>query len=330
MSLARTLVIPALLLPLCAAVARAQEAAVAPALSPLAARFDELLRRSSDGHSPTPEEIAALASTPMAVTAPDLKQALALIEQALDNPDVPVRTYTLTTLAALEDPPTAVPEPVAATPADPNAPTPPATVAPPPLGPSTYQSGLQKVLAPALPRIAAHLTEESQPNRLLTATILGGFLPNPPGAVYPPLLAYLKRDDGIGPVGLAVVQDLLQLGPLAPDTAAALSTYLRRSDQTVDSRANLIDALATSSNQSQSLNKTLLGFLDADDPSLRARVILSLPQMDLAPDVYADTKSRIDTLAANDQENPQIIRAAKAVAPCWTAPRMSTGCPIYP
>jgi hypothetical protein len=128
---------------------------------------------------------------------------------------------------------------------------------------------------------------------------------------------------------LAVVQDLLQLGPLTPDTATALSTYLRRSDQTADSRANLIDAIAASSNQSQSLNKTLLVFLDSDDPSLRARVILSLPQMDLAPDVFADTKSRIDTLAANDQENPQIIRAAKAVSPCWTAVHMATGCPVY-
>jgi hypothetical protein len=330
MNLVRLLLIPVLFLPPRGA-ASAQEAAPAAApLGPFAALFDQLLTRSSNGHSPTPEDIAALTSAPVAADGAALREALPLIEKALDNPDVPVRTYTLTALAALQDPPATAPEP-AAMPADPGAAAKPdtQTVAPPPVGPATYNASLQKVLGPAIPRIAAHLTEESQPNRLLTAAILGGFLPNPPSAVYPPLLAYLKRDDAVSAVGLAVVQDLLQLAPIGPDTAAAISTYIRRSDQTADARANLIDGIASAANQSQSLNKTLLVYLDADDPSLRARTILSLPQLDLSADVFADTKSRIDQLAANDGENLQVNKAAKAVSPCWTAVRMTSGCPVY-
>ncbi len=100
---------------------------------------------------------------------------------------------------------------------------------------------------------------------MLTATILGGFTPDPPTAVYPPLLAYLKRDDAIGPVGLAVVSDLLQIAPVNDATADAITRYLRRSDQTSDSRANLADMIATKPNQSQAVNKALLVISTPDE-----------------------------------------------------------------
>ena len=305
------------------------DAGTVPSIS-LSDRLTDLLQRSSDGHSPTPDDIAALTNQPAPTTPADLRRAIPLIEKALENPDGPVRTYVLTALVSLQSQQPAIPDPTPATaPADPNAPAQPEGKAAPPTGPATYKPDLLKLLTPEISKIAPHLTEELQPNRLLAATIFGGFTPNPPSAVYPPLLEYLKRDDAISPVGQAVVEDLLQLAPVTPATAAAISTYLRRSDQTADTRANLVDAIAAAPNQSQSLNQTVLALLDSDDPSLRARIILSLPALDLTPDAFADTKSRIATLATNDQENLQVINAAKAVSPCWTAVKMTTGCPVY-
>ncbi len=125
--------------------------------------------------------------------------------------------------------------------------------------------------------------------------------------MFPPLYAYLQRDDAIAGVGQNVVQDLLSSRPLSMDSAVAIGRYLRRRDQTPSSRVNLVDALSTSPNQSQPLNKTLLEYLDADDSSLRARLILSLPQLDLAPDVFADTRARVHTLAENANESLQVV-----------------------
>ncbi len=304
----------------CAPPAKTQESAS------LTARFTQLLLRASNGHSPTQEEINSLTVNAASFTSADLRQALPLIQKALNNADVPVRAYTLTTLVALQDPPSTSAE-TTLSPSD-SAPE-NKTVAPPPAGPSTYKPDFKTLLGPAVPEIAAHLTEESGPNRILAASVLGGFTPNPPAAVYPPLLAFLKRDDAVGPVGLIVVQDLLQLAPLSAQTSSAISAYLGRSDQTAQSRPNLVDAIASAPNQSQSLNRALLSFLDTDDANLRARVILSLPALDLSPDVFADTRSRVAGFASNDQENLQVISAAKAVASCWTATRMPTGCPVY-
>ena len=282
----------------------------APSLAP---RIAEVLHRASNGHSPAPEEIAPMATISQPA-APDLEACVPLLLKALENTDASVRTYALTTLTGLQT-----------TDAPPEAPT--SLPGTPPA--SAYKPEVSLLLAPAIPRLAAHLTEESPTNRALTASVLGGFSAAPPPSIFPPLYAFLKRDDAIGPIGLAVVSDLLQLGPISADTATAVAHFIRRSDQTPDSRANLADLIATKPNQSQSLNKSLLAYLDSDDPSLRARLILSLPQLDLAPDVFADTRARISQLAENTGENLQVINASKSVASCWTATRMLTGCPAY-
>lgn len=271
--------------------------------SPFAGLIAEYLRRDASGHSPSSDEISAMESLQPKPDAASIAEAMPYLLKALANPDIPLRTFALTAIAGLQDAPA---------------------------GSSAYQPNIAKALTPYIPQIAAHLTSEENPSdRLLTATILGSFTPNPPSAVYLPLLAYLRRDDAIGPVGLAVVSDLLQLGPVDDDTAAAITRYLHRSDQTSDSRANLADMIAARPNQSQAVNKALLQYLDSDDNSLRARVILSLPQLDLAADVFADTKSRIDRIAGDPSENLQVITAAKSVAPCWKEVKMASGCPVY-
>lgn len=277
--------------------------AAASAQTPtLTQRFTEVLHRAETGHSPTPEEMASTADPSQPVPdAASIADALPLILKAVDNADVQVRQYALLTLQSFR---TGDVNPV-------------------------YKGGVATTLAPAVPKIAPHLTEENTQNRLLTAIILGGFAPSPPATVYPPLTAYLKRDDAISPIGLNVVEDLLSLGPVSGDTAAAVSRYLRRSDQTSDSRSNLVDAIATQPNQSQAVNATLVGWMDSDDNSLRARVILSLPQLDLPADAFADARAKVGVLAQNDSENLQVVTAAKSIAPCWTAPHMSTPCPVY-
>ena len=290
--------------------------------SPFAGLIADYLRQDASGHSPTSDEIAAMATLKPAPDPASIREAMPYLMKALANPDIPLHAFALSAIIGLQTQPPPAQE-LTATQAAGTAPIPVAE-------PAAYKPEIAKILAPYIAPIAAHLTSEDQlPNRLLVTTLLGGFTPDPPTDVYDPLLAFLKRDDAPGPIGLAVVSDLLQIGPLSDATADAIAKFLRRSDQTSDSRANLADLIGTSPHQSQSLNKTLIGYLDSDDNSLRARVILTLPQLDLASDVFADTRSRVEQLAANSSENLQVITAAKSVAPCWTATKMASGCPVY-
>ena len=285
----------------------------------LTARLTEALQREGNGHSPTDEEIAAAAAAKLTPPAADVQASLPALTKVLANPDVPLRTLGLTLLASLEAPPDA---PAGAAPAGADAP--PAATQPPVL-----KSEIATALAPEIPQIAARLTDDLPANRLLAANILGGFAGNAPAAIFPPLYAYLKREDAPGPIGTAVVQDLLLLAPLSADSEAAIARFIHRADQTSDTRANLVDAIASSPNQTQGLNKSLIAFLGADDPSLRARVILSLPQLDLAPDVYTETHTRVAQLVDNTGESLEVVNAAKAVATCWTTVKMTSGCPVY-
>ncbi len=296
-----------------------------------AAQLTEMLQRGSSGHSPTPEEIQAVESESGLTDAAVAKQVVPLLTKALADPDVALRKYALAMMVGMQtlpDPPVAG---AGAAPSAAPGPAPAAKGANAPVSsaPASYKSAVAAAFAPLIGPLGQRLIDEDPDNRSLAATDLGGFAPEPPPAVYVPLLAYLKRDDAVGPIGLAVVGDLLQFGKVSDETAAAIGRYLHRTDQTTAARVELVEAIAARSNQSQAVNKSLLAYLDSDDGSLRARVILSLPQLDLAPDVFNAMKARVADIASGGQDALPVVNAAKAITTCWTQVKMTSGCPAY-
>lgn len=299
-------------------------------------QMKDMLTRAGSGHSPTPEEVRAVEAMPGLSDAKIAGDLQPLLQKALSNPDTAVRAFALAMLIGMQS----LPDQASPAPAMAKSPAgeAPATTAPSLVrsgsliaatGPAAYEAKIAQALTPLVPAVGHELTDDNADNRLLAANVLGGFIPQPPGAVYPLLLAYLKRDDAIGPVGLAVAGDLLQMGPLSEAQAQTIVRFLVRSDQTADTRANLVDAIASKVYQNKLVDTALLSYLDGDDDSLRARVILSLPLLDLTPEVYGAMKAKVDAFATGTQENPQVITAAKSVSPCWTQVKMAAGCPIY-
>jgi hypothetical protein len=305
----------------------------APEQPTVAAMMAEMLQRAGSGHSPTVDEVQTVEALPGVSSAEVAKQVEPLLVKALTHPDAAMRKYALAMLIGMQSLPDPAQANADAAGASAAAPAPqskgPATGVAAASGPAAYKSEVGKALTAAIPAIGAELTDEDQENRMLAVTDLGGFSPDPPSAVYVPLLAYLKRDDAVGQVGIAVVGDLLQIGPVSDETAAAIGKYLRREDQTNDSKANLVETIAGKPYQSKAVNQALLGYLSADDASLRARTILSLPQLDLSADAFADTKAKVADILAGGQENLQVVNAAKAVSGCWVQVKMIAGCPIY-
>ena len=298
----------------------------------LASQLTTMLHRNAGGHSPTEEEIRAV-ETESGVSDPKLaREAAPFLLASLSSADSAMRGYGLAALIGMQIAPDSesATEPERASQrshvVDGNAnnhsqraQTAPSTAA--------FEATVADVLAPLVPAIAARLIDDNPDNRSLAATVLGGFAATPPATIFPPLYGYLRRDDAIGQTGLTVVSDLLQLGHVSPQTASAVGKYLRRPDQTLAARTDLLEMIAAKPEQSQAVNQALVSYLDSDDEGLRSRVILSLPQLDLSPEVFAHFKARVAELAASNQDSLQVSNAAKAVTTCWTAVRITQGCP---
>lgn len=278
--------------------------------SPFAQLIAEYIRRDAAGRSPTQAEIAAMESLTPTPSPADIREALPQLLKAVESHDTPLRTFALTTFVGLGGPST-IPS---AKKSDDTTPI--------------FKPEVARTLLPAIPQVLTRLADEAPENRTLTVLFVACFTGHPPADLYPPLLAYLKTDAAVSSTGLGVTTALLSLGPISPDTAAALVKFMRRPDAR-DLRSEFVDIIPTAPNQSQEINAALVKYLDADDPALRARLILSLPQLDLAPGLFADTKARVTQLAESPNENLQVVTAAKAVGPCWTALKMPTGCPVY-
>jgi len=288
----------------------------------LAVHINEILDRAASGHSPANEEILA-AENDSGLTSGDIATALVpLLKRALSHPDAAVRQYGLALLVGIQALPDAK---ITQT----DRPAGKLSAADPSQGMSArYQADVAKALVPLIQILASRLTDDRFDNRELAATDLGGFAPNPPPSIFQPLLAFLQRDDAVGSVGLAVVSDLLNFGAVDAATADGITLYLQRTDQTAESRASLVEAIASKPNQSQKVNQSLTSFLDSDDPKLRARLILSLPSLDLSFDSFTQLKARVGEIAAvGSQDNPEVVSAARAVAVCWTVVKMEKGCP---
>ncbi len=293
-----------------------------PEQPPFVAQITEMLDRAASGHSPTSDEMMTVESEPGLTSGESATALLPLLKRALTHPDAAVRQYGLAMLVGIATLPTgngSSDEKTSAKP--PKADTPQGVTA-------HYQADVGKMLAPLIPILGARLTDEHMENRELAAVDLGGFAPNPPATAYAPLIGFLKRDDSVGAAGVAAVSDLLAFGPVSPETADEIIRYIRRTDQTAETRISLVGTIASKPNQNQKINQALAPFLDSDDPALRAHVILSLPLLDLSADAFTQLKARVEQIAAaGSNDNMEVVSAARAVAGCWTQVRMEKGCP---
>jgi HEAT repeat protein len=231
----------------------------------------------------------------------DIKDVLPDIMQAVDDKNPAVRTLALDSIVAIESR------------SNPD---------------HTLHGDALPLLEPEIPRIAAHLTDDDTHIRSTTASVLGGFVIKPPDAVFAPLIAFLKRDDAVGPVGSSVVFDLVRLGPQHAGVANAVIAFLSRPDQTTECLVGSIDAVAHAQTHSEEIDTAVAHGLDIPKPAVRIAVIHDLPELQLPDDVFVATQTRLRQIAASDQEDPAVRAAANTILPCWVNDRHKA-CPAF-
>lgn len=239
----------------------------------------------------------ALGKAPLA----EVKEVLPAIMQAVDDKNPAVRTLALSSIVAIESR------------SNPD---------------RTLRGDALPLLESEVPRIAAHLADDDTHIRSTTATVLGGFGNKPPDTVFPPLTAYLKREDAVSSVGSSVVFELVRLGPQRQAVAAAIIAFLDRTDQTPDCLTSSIDAIAHAQVQNETINTAVVHHLDAPSPTVRTAVIRDLPELQLPEELFTSTQAHLRQIAASDQEDPAVRAAANAILPCWVNDRHKP-CPTF-
>jgi hypothetical protein len=190
-------------------------------------------------------------------------------------------------------------------------------------------------LNPSIPAIAAHLTDPDQSVRGTAVLALGSF-GSPINDAFPPMIAYLKRDDAITTIGSAIVFVLAARVGHRSDVEDAIIAYLNRPDQTISELRNSIQAIAVQNAQSQRLALAILPFVDAADPTLSASTILNLPRQTFPEASFLTAKAHLQAIAT-DPTQPKIVRdAAAEILPCWIndrhkpCPQSTSSSPLPP
>jgi HEAT repeats len=171
-------------------------------------------------------------------------------------------------------------------------------------------------LNPYIPAIAAHLTDPDPSVRGTAVLALGSF-GSPINDAFPPMIAYLKRDDATTTIGSAIVFVLAARVGQRSDVEDAIIAYLKRPDQTTSELRDSIQAIALQNAQSQRLALAILPFVDASDPTLSASTILNLPHQTFPEPSFLTAKAHLQAIAA-DPTQPKVVRDAAAdILPCW-------------
>jgi HEAT repeat len=172
------------------------------------------------------------------------------------------------------------------------------------------------LLNPYIPAIAAHLTDPDQSVRKTAVIALGSF-GSPISDAFPPMIAYLKRDDATTTIGSGVVFVLAARGSQQTGVEDAIIAYLHRPDQTTSELRDSIQAIAVQNSQSQRLALAILPFVDAADPALSASTIRNLPSQTFPEASFLIAKAHLQAIAT-DPTQPKIVRDAAAdILPCW-------------
>jgi hypothetical protein len=231
----------------------------------------------------------------------EIKEILPLIMQAVDDKNPAIRTIALNSIVAIQSR------------SNPD---------------RTLRGDALPLLEPEIPRIAAHLNDDDTHIRSTTANVLGGFGPKPPDTIFPPLIAYLKREDAVTSVGSSIVFQLVRLDPQRPPVAAAITVFLDRPDQTPECLTSSIDAIAHAPVQNETIDSVIVHNIDPPRPSVvRIATIHDLPELQLPNEVFTAIQAHLRQIAANEKEDPAVRAAANSILPCWNNDR--TPCPAF-
>ncbi len=106
-----------------------------------------------------------------------------------------------------------------------------------------------------------------------------------------------------------MIRPLLTFGLSDPRAVKSALAFLHRDDLTASTRSDLVNMLGTVPGLPEEVNQYLVGRLDDPDPHVRAVAVVSYADSTTA--FHTAAKDRVERMANDSQENPQVRELAK-------------------
>ncbi|MDQ2833872.1 MAG: HEAT repeat domain-containing protein [Acidobacteriota bacterium] len=158
----------------------------------------------------------------------------------------------------------------------------------------------------------ALLTDIDIPIRRITIMSIGTLRPNANSPLVPVLEAFLPREDAVSTIGPAVAPVLMEAAPTKLDATNAVAQYMRRKDQTSETRDSLLNSIQLVKGSHHEIGaelaKEVMAY--ADDPNEQTSVHAIGTLQSLGKDAILDSQQSLSRIAADTTRAPSVRTAA--------------------
>ena len=217
------------------------------------------------------------------------------------------------------------------------------------------------LFVPYLPRFAPHLSDSYEPMRNVTFLVFAavGSIRPAPSELLDLTLDLLKHpgateqltnptDKSLGErspyLGAKLLWIVLPAGAMfdldpktgiteghdSPDVQTAIIGFIHRPDQTSESRAETLRALALSQVQDTAVHAALLPWLTRSDPDTQLAVLKQLSRFTLGPEDNTQARAVVGNLADDPQTPAKLRSAAAKLLLCWHNDQPGSPCLALP
>ena len=167
----------------------------------------------------------------------------------------------------------------------------------------------QLLLSSNTDTFASTLVDTDIPNRRLTLMIIDNLRPDRTSPLVPSMEAFLSREDAVETIGGGVAGILLRA---APDDAASIDAvvrFMKRKDQTLESRESVLQSIRLVRTQNREIGKAVASYADSPDNITSRQALETLQGM--GKTVLSDNQALLQKVAADSSRDPKVRTAAK-------------------
>jgi hypothetical protein len=170
----------------------------------------------------------------------------------------------------------------------------------------------QALLSTENATFTALLVDTDIPIRRITILSISTLRPNASSPFVPVLEAFLTREDAVSTVGAVVAPVLMEAAPNKADATTAVAQYMRRKDQTSETRDSLLDSIRiVKSNHHEigaEIAKEVTAYADDSNEQTSVHAIETLQFM--GKDAVLDSQQSLSRIAGDSSRAPSVRAAA--------------------
>jgi len=170
----------------------------------------------------------------------------------------------------------------------------------------------QSLLSTETATFNALLTDTDIPIRRITILSIYTLRPNDSSPLVPVLEAFLTREDAVSTVGGVVAPVLMEAAPNKVDATNAVAQYMRRKDQTSETRDSLLNSIQIVKSNHREIGAEIAKEVTAyaDDPNEQTSVHAIGTLQGLGKDAVMDNQQSLSRIAADTSRTPNVRAAA--------------------